>query len=212
VEIIRGIYVIECISNGKFYIGSSVNIHKRFIRHQSDLTNNTHPNKHLQNAWNLYGKSSFRFSILEPVSDDIDLWTVEENWISVMNACDIGFNIQDKPLPNWNLGRKRSPETLAKLSKANKGKPYSPERLERCKARMFEIRGKFKRPNAGTQVKDATLKRYGMLVATDEEGWVVMTFRSANDAKNNGYGGVREAIRKGCKVAGFNWHYVRETT
>lgn len=62
---ICGIYMIKNTSNNKIYIGQSVNIYKRWEKHKSDLNNNRHDNKHLQNAWNKYGEDCFDFSIIE---------------------------------------------------------------------------------------------------------------------------------------------------
>lgn len=59
-----GIYKIENNTNGKIYIGQSVNIQRRWCCHKSELNCNTHPNKHLQSSWNKYGEKSFTFSII----------------------------------------------------------------------------------------------------------------------------------------------------
>lgn len=70
----QGIYKIINLINGKFYIGSSNNLIKRWRDHLYRLRNNKHMNKHLQNAYNKYGESSFAFVILE--SDNS--WSGEE--------------------------------------------------------------------------------------------------------------------------------------
>ena len=59
-----GIYKIHCISNNKTYIGSSNNIERRFKEHLSDLKNNRHCNKYLQNSYNKYGIDSLSFNII----------------------------------------------------------------------------------------------------------------------------------------------------
>jgi|694.fasta_scaffold04147_11 hypothetical protein len=61
---ICGIYQIINIVNNKRYIGQSIDIKNRFIRHKYQLNKNIHDNKKLQNAWNKYGKQSFKFEIL----------------------------------------------------------------------------------------------------------------------------------------------------
>lgn len=60
-----GIYKIYCIENNKCYIGSSKNIRGRWDKHKQMLRNNAHTTKHLQLAWNVYGKEYFTFSVLE---------------------------------------------------------------------------------------------------------------------------------------------------
>ena len=60
-----GIYKITNILDKKCYIGSSVNVKKRFSEHRRDLNKNSHHSYHLQRAWNKYGESQFQFQILE---------------------------------------------------------------------------------------------------------------------------------------------------
>lgn len=62
---LSGIYKIINLVNGKFYIGSAVHFRKRWELHRSNLRNNKHDNRHLQNAWNLYGEKIFKFEILK---------------------------------------------------------------------------------------------------------------------------------------------------
>ena len=47
-----GVYKIENIKNGKFYIGSSINFIKRKSSHFRALIMNKHPNSHLQSSFN----------------------------------------------------------------------------------------------------------------------------------------------------------------
>lgn len=49
-----GIYVITNISNGKKYIGQSVDVEDRIAHHKSSLKHNRHENSYLQNSWNKY--------------------------------------------------------------------------------------------------------------------------------------------------------------
>lgn len=60
-----GIYRIDNIINGKCYIGSSIDLDRRRKEHAYSLSNNSHGNKHLQNAYNKYGRESFKFTIIE---------------------------------------------------------------------------------------------------------------------------------------------------
>lgn len=58
--IIAGTYYILNLCNGKIYNGSSWNIFSRLKKHYEELVKNRHPNKHLQSAFNKYGKENFR--------------------------------------------------------------------------------------------------------------------------------------------------------
>lgn len=64
-----GIYKIENTVNGKFYIGSSYNLHKRYRQHLLALRNGRHINSKLQSSWSKHGESSFIFSVIELVLD-----------------------------------------------------------------------------------------------------------------------------------------------
>lgn len=68
-----GVYAIINKINGHIYIGSSINIHRRKLRHFRYLKENGHENRHLQNAYNLYGKDTFKFVILKTTEPDVRL-------------------------------------------------------------------------------------------------------------------------------------------
>lgn len=59
------VYKILNKVNGKFYIGSSINLGKRWKAHIDELNRNVHDNTYLQNSWNKYHKDNFEFYILE---------------------------------------------------------------------------------------------------------------------------------------------------
>jgi len=60
-----GIYCILNTANSKRYIGQSVSLAKRKCYHFATLRQNLHKNRHLQAAFNRYGASCFRWSVLE---------------------------------------------------------------------------------------------------------------------------------------------------
>ena len=62
---VSGIYCIKNLINNKRYIGLSKNLNHRFKVHKHKLNNNSHINKHLQQAWNKYGENNFDFYIIE---------------------------------------------------------------------------------------------------------------------------------------------------
>lgn len=78
---VTGIYSITQISSGKRYIGSSVNIKRRWASHRSSLRRNLNDNIHLQNAWNKYGEKDFLFEILESNVKEELLEDLENNYI-----------------------------------------------------------------------------------------------------------------------------------
>lgn len=59
-----GIYKISFKENDSFYIGSTVGFKRRERDHLRSLSRNKHKNIIIQNAYNKYGKDSFKFEIL----------------------------------------------------------------------------------------------------------------------------------------------------
>jgi group I intron endonuclease len=72
-----GIYQILNKVNGKSYVGSAVNIKKRWAVHRHTLRNNKN-SPHLQKAWNKYGEESFEFNVLEYVPNVEWLLEIEQ--------------------------------------------------------------------------------------------------------------------------------------
>lgn len=113
---VSGVYKITCIENGKFYIGSSENTHKRHLGHFHDLRKNIHANRHLQRAWNKYGKSNFVFEVIEIVEEKL-LLEREQTWLDATRCYDrkIGFNLSSKA--NSTIGIKLPRSAILKKSK-----------------------------------------------------------------------------------------------
>lgn len=70
-----GVYIIQNKVDGRFYVGHSVDIDKRFIAHKSYLRRDCHHCIFLQRAWNKYGEDNFEFTIIKECSleDSINL-------------------------------------------------------------------------------------------------------------------------------------------
>jgi group I intron endonuclease len=94
-ELLKGIYKISNIINGKFYIGSSNDIKDRWREHICQLNQNKHHNKHLQRAWNKYGAENFEFNIIEYVENEDDLLKIEQRWLDETKCYnrEIGYNV-----------------------------------------------------------------------------------------------------------------------
>lgn len=88
-----GVYIIKNTVNNKCYIGSSININKRFAAHKSKLRGNYHPNKFLQASWNKYGENVFEFKVLKEC--DHDLAKEEQQLIDLYKSSDnnYGYNL-----------------------------------------------------------------------------------------------------------------------
>lgn len=137
---ISGIYSITNITNGRQYIGSAVNIQKRWGQHRSDLNKSKHHSSYLQNAWNKHGADCFEFLIIEECP--IILLIFREQYY--INELRPAYNMQliaDSP-----LGIKRTKETRAKMSIAAMGNKrtlgliHTPETREKIsKAKMGNV-------------------------------------------------------------------------
>lgn len=90
-----GVYKIENRENGKVYIGSSVEIERRFYKHKLMLDSDKHQNIHLQRAWNKYGKDKFDFLVLLNCEKD-DLLLYEQRAINEFESYKSkkGYNIR----------------------------------------------------------------------------------------------------------------------
>lgn len=124
-----GIYKIICIANGKIYVGSSVNLQKRWISHRSQLRSNKHHCSHLQRTWNKYGEQLFIFEVIELTTPDI-LIDREQYWLDNLNPELNESLIAGRPS---NSRHSCSIESRQKISNANKGRKHTLEELERMK-------------------------------------------------------------------------------
>lgn len=95
-EKICGIYKIENVTNGKLYIGSSVDIYRRWKEHTTSLNNNKHHSPHLQYSWNKHGKDNFKFEIIEICCED-ELLVREQYYIDSLNVLDEKFGYNTAP-------------------------------------------------------------------------------------------------------------------
>lgn len=131
-----GIYRITNVEDGKVYIGSAVNFANRWSTHRYTLSKGTHPNRHLQNAWNKYGASAFVFEVLEEVEED-RLLEREQYYLDQLFENGNHYNVT--PAAGSHLGAKRSPESRKRLSEAAKRKPASLAALEKYRP---DLRGR----------------------------------------------------------------------
>ena len=60
-----GVYCLQCLANGKLYIGSSKNIRNRIQQHFSKLRKNKHDNPNLQQEFNSEGEDGFMAFVLK---------------------------------------------------------------------------------------------------------------------------------------------------
>ena len=140
-----GIYFIINKINGKTYIGSSYDLHRRFNDHLNKLRKNKHSNLHLQSAFNLYGENQFIFYVVGfcPKEEVLE----NEQYLLDLFDHDKIYNIS---FSAGNPGLHRhSEETKRKMSATRTGKkghPTSQENKEKHSKRIKELwkQGRFK--------------------------------------------------------------------
>jgi len=118
------IYQIKCNITGKAYIGSTINIKKRWQDHFSNLKRNTHVNKYLQSAYNKYGESTFSKIIImkfdSKYRNKIEEWFINKsNFNSEFNL----MNVDSKDYSIKHIYKKLSKESVYKIfDLVNEGK------------------------------------------------------------------------------------------
>ena len=123
-----GIYSIVNTQNQKIYVGScssSSGFKRRWTVHKSSLKNNKHYNKHLQSAWNKYGKDAFIFNILEILESDESVSDREQYYINLYGCFNhnIGYNISKNTLMPM-LGMNHTDEAKKKIGLASIGNKH----------------------------------------------------------------------------------------
>ena len=133
-----GIYKILNIITGDFYVGSTVNLRKRWNEHRRKLIKNLRENPYLQNAWNKYSELAFEFSVIELCEKEI-LLEREQYYMDLLkptyNIClragnCLGVRHSDEARANMSsahVGHIATEETRAKMSKVRKGTHQSIE-------------------------------------------------------------------------------------
>lgn len=117
-----GVYKIINVENNSIYVGSAVNLHRRFVDHRNYLRKGISNNKKLQNAWNKYGENAFKFEVIEKCDKNV-LIEKEQYHIDTLkpeyNICPIASS----PM----LGREFTKEHRERISKALRGVKKSSE-------------------------------------------------------------------------------------
>lgn len=184
----QGIYKIVNKSNGRVYVGSSIDIERRWAKHRWMLYNGRHTNVHLQHAWDKYGEDAFAFTVLEEVEDGMLLAT-EQKYLDDCLADGNYYNIaQNAAAPTQGLtftkehrgkiskalkGRKFSEETRRKMGEAKKGRKPSEETRRKMSASQMgnqnclgntaseETKRKMSEAQKGHPVSEETRRKIG---------------------------------------------------
>lgn len=197
-----GIYIIRNTSNGKVYIGQSVDVEYRICNHFSKLKWNRHDNEHLQRAYNK-DPDAFTWELLcECTEEELD-------------EKEIAF-IQEYRCANPAYGYNKSyggqqehratDETKAKMSATKKGKKFTKEHCEK-----IGLANTGRKQSEDTKRKIA--KKHGKPVIQMDMEWnYIARYNSVKDAaaavglkSRNSIENVLKGITK--QSAGYKWMY-----
>jgi group I intron endonuclease len=129
-----GVYAIVHIVSRKFYIGSSINVEKRLIRHRSKLNHGKHHCQHLQNAWIKHGSDAFNFFLMRATKSDQECRDLEQAVLDTFFDC--AYNSKNSAVGGGtgDLNVMRRPEVAKKVSEARRGMKFSNEHRKNLSA------------------------------------------------------------------------------
>ena len=107
----EGVYKITNISSGSSYVGSSKRLKHRIGQHISNYRGGYGESKMLQEDWNIFGESSFKFEVIELCKDYKER---EQFYIDLIKPVYNTYLSAHSP-----LGHKHSEHTKQKISKSN---------------------------------------------------------------------------------------------
>lgn len=195
-----GVYCWVNTVNGKFYIGSGINLYKRLSDYFQSGYYLARPNVYILRAISKYGINNFSLTILEYTSSE-DLISCEQKWIDLLkpeyNLCPIAGNSK---------GYKHSEENVEKIRNAAIGRKHT----EEVKQTMCESRKGVNNPFYGkkhtkkslTLLKSAAANRIkppvpGIEVEiTDLETNLTITYESIRKAANAINSDIKSIVRR----------------
>lgn len=115
---ISAVYKVTNNVTGDFYIGSSVDVKKRWKDHKVPSTRKNRPNMLLYRAMQEYGLDSFSFEILEEVEPE-SLRQEEQKFIDTLNP-----TYNDRNSYGWNVERRKNSRTKShkKYQQSDRGR------------------------------------------------------------------------------------------
>jgi hypothetical protein len=135
---ISGVYAIFNIETSSVYIGSSVNIARRWLKHIRQLRAGTHDNSYLQRSWDKYGEGNFAFVVIQAVPKD-QLEVREQHYLDQVFGHQACFNMA-KVVNSPNKGLKLTEQHRRKIGVANavslRGKHLTEEQKKKISESM----------------------------------------------------------------------------
>ena len=190
---ISGIYKIVNKVNGKYYVGSSNDIHSRWYAHKHHLKHKKHWNAHLQKAYDKYGCENFIYLIIETNIEHNCLLKVEQKHLDIakLEKCrcyNIGFV----------AGRvEMTPEIRKKISLSSKGR-ISPRKgikwTDEQKLRMSQIK-------MGTVISLEHRKKLSLINKNNDYFYDMIPHHFQNRITKDKFFGLRRELSAKYKIA-----------
>jgi group I intron endonuclease len=114
-----GVYRIRHVGTGRLYIGSSVNMRRRWREHRAALCRGRHHSVALQRAWNKHGPSAFAFEPLLVCAAENAVF-FEQRAIDALKP-----RLNCAPRAGSQLGYRHTPASVGKMKAAAVGRPSS---------------------------------------------------------------------------------------
>lgn len=154
-----GCYLITCEVDGRIYVGSTMNLDRRWKEHVNLLRRGVHHSRFLQRCWTKYGADKFNF---EPVlfCKKSDVLFYEQRLIDGLKpaynsrpnaASQLGYRHREESklrmaeaarrTRNF-TGHSHSEESKKKISESRKGKGGGPRTAERCANISAALKGR----------------------------------------------------------------------
>jgi group I intron endonuclease len=114
-EQMSGVYEILCTANGRRYVGSAVDMDKRWRLHLTQLETRKHHSRHLQRAWDKHGEQAFIFRVIERCERE-SVVAREQHYIDALKP---EFN--SRPTAASQLGWRPTEESRAKMRESALG-------------------------------------------------------------------------------------------
>lgn len=161
--IISGVYFIRNTLSNKVYVGSSINILRRWTTHKRELKAGRHHSILLQRSFDKHGEEAFEYCLAESTISAKQMIKLEMKWIKMLNAVNNGYNINPFPyevglmpkseehkrkIGQAHIGRKLSEESKDKIRQKALGRKMGPMSDEQ-KKKLSEIKKGWKMPEEG---------------------------------------------------------------
>lgn len=205
-------YVLLSLTNGKFYLGSTTRSFKRrWEEHFSELNKGTHKSTHLQNAWNKYSYSNFKFIVIESLSNKDIVLEKEQYYLDIS---DKSLLLNCSPSARGCRGVKKTEEFKKKISASlignerTRGRPLSKEHKEsiRNSLKGRELSPEWKKRIANSK-KDIFCKITAIHLGSEGS---ILVFESINEAARelNMYPAEVHGVLRGRRKTARGWYFI----